>query len=142
GVGRVDRVRRLGGAEGPHLPDAAPGLETVRPVAELVGEDPSVPRVPYGVHDRPADRDVVGLVEVPSAPRVAEVAGDDDIGPVPTDLGGDHAAQRDAVLQHTVGLPEEVHDVDPDDLGRADLLRLADLAARVRSETVDAGLTA
>ena len=128
-----------GRAERPHLPDAAPRLEAVD---ELVAEDPPVAGVADPVDDGPAGGDVVGLVEVLAAPGVAEVAGDHDVGPVPSYDVGDRGAQREAVLQHAVGLLEEVDRVHPDDPGRLDLLGLAHPAALVGGHPVDAGLAA
>ena len=87
---------------GPRPRARAPGLD-------LVAEDPAVAGVADRVDDGPAGGDVVGLVEVDPAPGVAEVAGDDDLGPVPAYRRGDHLAERDAVLQHPVGLAEELH---------------------------------
>ena len=67
---------------------------------ELLGEDPAVAGVAHGVEHRPADGDVVGLVEVAPAPGVAEVAGDHDVGTVAADLGGE---QRGAAARRTRG---------------------------------------
>src|SRR6478735_12227354 len=76
GVGGVDAVVGLGGAERPHLAYAAPRLELA---LELLGEDPPVPGIAHRVEHGPADGDVVGLVEVAAAPGVAEVPGDHDV---------------------------------------------------------------
>src|SRR4051812_10352393 len=76
GVGDVDAVRRLGRPRAPHLAHPAPGLDSVD---ELLVEHPAVPGVAHGVQGRLAGGDVVGLVEVPPAPRVAEVVGDHDV---------------------------------------------------------------
>ena len=126
-------------AERPHLPDPAPRLEAV---GELLGEDPAVAGVADRVDDGPADRDVVGLVEVAAAPGVAEVAGDHDVGPVPADDLGDRAPQRDAVLEDAVGQAQELDGRHADDPGGLDLLGLPDPAALVGLHAVDAGLAA
>ena len=116
---------------------ATPRLEAV---GELLGEDPPVAGVADGVEHGLADRDVVGLVEVATAPAVAEVAGDHDLGPVAPDHLGDRPPQRHAVLEDAVGEAEEVDHVDPDHARRLHLLGLADPARLVGMHAVDAGL--
>ena len=128
-----------GRAEGPDAAYAAPRLELA---VELLGEDPAVAGVAYRVDDGLADGDVVGLVEVATAPGVAEVAGDHDVGTVPADLGGEQATHRHAVLQDPVGLVQEVDGVDADDARGLDLLGLADGPALVGCHAVDPGLAA
>ena len=91
---------------------------------QLLGEDPPVAGVADRVQAGLADRDVVGLVEVPATPRVPEVVRDHDLRPVPADDGTDRPAQRHPVLQHPVRQPEEVDLVDTDDPRRLDLLGL------------------
>ncbi len=139
GVGGVDAVLGAGGVRGPHRRDATPGLESVD---QLVGEDPPVAGVAYGVEHRLADGDVVGLVEVAAAEGVAEVAGDHDLGPVPAHHLGDRGAQRHAVLQDAVREAQELHHVDADQARGLDLLGLAQRAALVGGDPVDAGLAA
>ena len=129
----------LGGAGGPHGPAAAPRLE---PVGQLLGEDPPVAGVTHAVEDGASGRDVVGLVERSRAEGVAEVAGDHDLGPVLAHHPGDRGAQVEAIHQHPVGEAEEVDAVDAHDARRLDLLRLADGAALVGVQPVDASLAA
>ena len=111
-------------------------------VGQLLGEDPAVAGVADGVQHRPADGDVVGLVEVLPAPGSVEVAGDHDLRTVPAYDGRERAPQRHAVLQDPVRQPQEVHHVDTDDPRGLDLLGLPDGAALVGVHAVDAGLTA
>ncbi len=140
GVGDLDRLVRLRGAGRPHLRDAAPRLEVA--VGELLVEHPPVAGVADRVEGGLAGGDVVGLVEVATAPRVAEVVGDHDLRPVASYHRGDGPPEPDAVLQHAVREAQEVHGIDPDDPGRLDLFGLPHLAALLRLHAVDAGLAA
>ena len=85
---------------------------------------------------------MVGLVERAGSEGVAEVARQDDLGPVAADHLGQRPPQRHAVLDDPVGQPEELHGLDADDLRRLDLLGLAHPAALVGMHPVDAGLAA
>lgn len=134
GVNRMGRLRR---PCRPHSAHPSPRLDAVD---ELVVEDPPVARIAHTVDDSPTDRDVIGLVEVPAAPGLPEVAGDHDVRPVLADLPGDRGAQRDAVLDDAVGKAEEFDDIDADDARRLNLLGLADNAALIGCQPVDPSL--
>src|SRR5206468_12977605 len=118
GLHAVSRLRRRCG---PDLPDTRPALQAAR---SLVGEYPAIPGIAYGVQGRPAGRDVIGLVQDPASPGVAEVVRDHDLRTVLADCRSDGAAQLDPVLEDAVRQAEELHRADPDDSGRLDLLRL------------------
>jgi len=98
--------------------------------------------VAHPVDDGPTERDVIGLVEHPRPPSVVVVAGDDDVGTMPAHRAGDVAPQRQAVLEHPVGMVEELDGVDTDDRGRGALFLLAQRPGPFRVEPVDAGLPA
>ena len=66
------------------------------------------------------------------------VAGDQEVGVVPPDRGGQVAPQREAVLDEAVGMVEEFHDVDPDDPRHGPLLRLTERSGLGGGEAVDA----
>jgi hypothetical protein len=69
---------------------------------------------------------VIGRVEIPATPGVAEVVGDHDLRTVPADHRTDRSAEGYPVLEYAVGKTEKLDHVDPDDPGGGDLLGLAD----------------
>ena len=96
----VDAVLRLRRGGRPDLAYPAPPLQTS---LDLLGEDPAVAGVADRIKRRPAGCDVVGLVQGATAPGVAEVVGDHDLGLVPADDRADGPAERHPVLQHPIG---------------------------------------
>ena len=113
-VGGVDGMGRLGAGVERHEPNAVPRVATI-------GENPRVGRVARRVQQGAADGAVVGVVPTPWPPRVPEVDRHDDLGPVPTDLGGKVGTQCQSLDDRAVGPPEERHLVHAHD-GAARLL--------------------
>ena len=67
---------------------------------------------------------------------------DHDLGPVAADHPRDVAAEGQAVLDHAVGMAEELHGGDADEGGRLPLLPLPHRARLLRRHRVDPGLAA
>src|SRR5215212_973570 len=137
GVDPVIRLRRVGSPDSLHT---APRLEAA--LGQLFGEYPPVGCVTYRIYGRSTGNDVIGLVEGPPAPGLAEIVGDHNLRAVLADDPADHSAQGHAVLQNPVRQPQKLHDVDTDELRRLDLLCLTHSAALIWGQTIDARLTA
>src|SRR5829696_8463086 len=111
-------------------------------LGQLFGEYPPVGCVTHRIYGGSTGNDVIGLVEGPPAPGLAEIVGDHNLGAVLADDPADHSAQRHAVLQNPVRQPQKLHDVDTDELRRLDLLCLTHSAALIWGQAIDARLTA
>jgi len=112
------------------------------PFIEQFAEHPTVAGVADAVEDSSSDRDVVGLVRRPRPPRVVVVARDHDVRTVPANGPGDVAAQGEAVLDHPVGVAEELHDLDANQRRARAFFLLTQRATLLGRNAVDACLAA
>src|SRR5215218_9137575 len=111
-------------------------------LGQLFGEYPPVGCVTHRIYGGSTGNDVIGLVQGPPAPGLAEIVGDHNLGAVLADDPADHSAQGHAVLQNPVRQPQKLHDVDTDEFRRLDLLCLTHSAALIWGQAIDARLTA
>ncbi len=136
----VDDVRHPDRRRDGDPPHALPRLR----VGQL-GEDPLVRGVADGVEDRAAQHPVVGAVpeggrEAGRRPRVPEVHGHHQLGPVPPDRRGDGPPQVQPLHQSAVGVAEELDHRHPHRGRGPSLLPLAHRAGGLRRQPGDAGL--
>src|SRR5215217_3077422 len=92
GVDSVIRLRRIGSPDSLHT---MPRIEAA--LGQLFGEYPPVGCVTHRIYGGSTGNDVIGLVEGPPAPGLAEIVGDHNLGAVLADDPADHSAQRHAV---------------------------------------------
>ena len=136
--GDLHAVRRPG-VPADQQPADLPRFQAV--VVEQLGEHPPVAGVAHRVERRQPGHAVVGHVQSRDELELPR-PGEHDVGPVLADPPRDVPPQRQPVLEHAVGVIQELHVGDADRRGPGDLLAGADLARAVRRRRVHAGLPA